>query len=107
MTFSTAFKISGVCVLALAAEVLAAYFLFSNFVYDLARTGDYTIVEAYAQGPVGPAADVFYGLFAVTAAGAIGAPLIAAASFPFMRREGPGDRANESPSLMPPARPHD
>lgn len=106
MTFATAAKISGVCLLALAAEVLAAYFLFSNFAYDLARTGEYTLEEAYTKGPVGPAAKVFYVLFAVTAAGALLAPLIAAVTFPFTRRRPRGPRGSESSSVMPPARPH-
>jgi len=104
MTFSTASKISGVCLLALAAEVLAAYFLFSNFAYDLARTGEYTIEEAYVQGPLGPVVEVFYVLFGVTAAGALGAPLIAALTFPFRRR---GPEGYESARVLPPARPRD
>jgi hypothetical protein len=105
MTFSTAAKISSVCLLALAAEVLAAYFLFSNFAYDLARTGEYTIEEAYTQGPVGPVAKVFYVLFVVTAAAALVAPLIAAATYPFTRRRSGDHRGDASPSVMPPARP--
>lgn len=108
MTFATASKISGVCLLALAAEVLAAYFLFSNYVYDLAQTGSYTVQEAYTTGPIGPAADLFYLLFAVTAAAAVTAPLIAAVSYAFTRghtRAG----SDESPGtrMMPPARPRD
>jgi hypothetical protein len=105
MTFSTAAKLSGVCLLALAAEVLAAYFLFSNFAYDLARTGEYTIEEAYTQGPVGPVVKVFYVLFGVTAAGALAAPLIAAVSFPLTRGRARGPSGSESSSVMPPARP--
>jgi hypothetical protein len=105
MTFSTASKISGVCLLALAAELLAAYFLFSNFAYDLAHTGEYTVEEAYTKGPMGPVANVFYVLFGVTAAGALVAPLIAAVSFPFTRRRARAPGGSESPSAVPPARP--
>ncbi len=110
MTFATASKISGVCLLALAAEVLAAYFLFSNYAYDLARTGAYSISEAYAEGlsgPIASAAKVFYVLFAVTAAAALVAPVIAAASFAFTRRRALGGSASGPPSPMPPARPRD
>jgi hypothetical protein len=107
MTFATAFKISGVCLLALAAEVLAAYFLFSNYAYDLAQTGTYTIREAYTEGLTGPiasAARVFYVLVGVTAAAALLAPLIAAASLPFARdRVGSGKPEESGP--LPPARP--
>ncbi len=106
MTFSTASKISGVCLLALAAEVLAAYFLFSNYVYDAAQTGTATIQELYLNGPVPPAVSVFYVLFAVTAAAALVAPLIAAVSYAFGRRA-PEPGANEPTRVMPPARPGD
>ena len=105
MTFAAAAKISGVCLLALAAEVLAAYFLFSNFAYDLARTGEYTIEEAYMQGPVGPVARVFYVLFVVTATGALVPLLIAAVTFPFTRGRSRDLSGSESSSAMPPARP--
>lgn len=107
MTFATAFKISGVCLLALAAEVLAAYFLFSNYAYDLAQTGTYTIREAYSEGLTGPiasAAKVFYVLVGVTAAAALLAPLIAAASLPFAR-DWAQSAEREASNPIPPARP--
>jgi hypothetical protein len=107
MTFSTASKISGVCLLALAAEVLAAYFLFSNYVYDVAQTGAYTVQELYMNGPIAPAVRVFYVLFAVTGAAALVAPLIAAASSAFRPRRAQDSRADDSSSVMPPARPGD
>jgi hypothetical protein len=110
MTFATASKISGVCLLALAAEVLAAYFLFSNYAYDLARTGAYTIGEAYAEGlsgPIASAAKVFYVLFATTAAASLVALLVAAGTYAFTRRRAPDPSAAEPPGPMPPARPRD
>lgn len=107
MTFTTAFKISGVCLLALAAEALAAYFLFSNYAYDLAQTGEYTLREAYTEGPIGPPAKVFYVVLGVTAAAALLAPLIAVMSLPFTRRHAPDPRVSEATSAMPPARPRD
>jgi hypothetical protein len=107
MTFSTASKISGVCLLALAAEVLAAYFLFSNYVYDVAQTGAYTVRELYMNGPIAPAVDVFYVLFAVTGAAALVAPLIAAVSSAFGPRRAQDPGATDSSSVMPPARPGD
>jgi hypothetical protein len=105
MRFSTAFRVSGVFVLALAAEVLAAYFLYSNYAYDLANSGEYTVQEAYASGPIGPVVKAFYGLFAVTAAAALVPPLIAAVSFAFRRRDAQPPRVSESSRVMPPAHP--
>lgn len=105
MRFSTAFRVSGVFVLALAAEVLAAYFLYSNYAYDLANSGDYTVQEAYASGPIGPVVKAFYVLFAVTAAAALIPPVIAAVSFAFRRHTPPRPGANESPRVMPPPHP--
>ncbi len=107
MTFSTALKVSGVFLLALAAEALAAYFLFSNYAYDLANTGEYTVEEAYTTGPIGPAAKVFYVLFAATAGAAVVPLLIAVVSFAFTRRAPQGSSGSESPSVMPPPRPGD
>jgi hypothetical protein len=105
MTFSTAFKVSGVFLLALGAELLAAYFLFSNYAYDLANTGEYTVEEAYATGPIGSAATMFYVLLGVTTLAACVPPLIAAVSFAFGRRGARNPNGGESPRMMPPARP--
>ncbi len=110
MTFTTAFKISGVCLLALAAEALAAYFLFSNYAYDLAQSGTYTVREAYTEGLSGPmasAAKVFYGLFSATAMAALVAPLIAAVSFALTRGRPRGARVSQPSSTIPPPRPRD
>jgi hypothetical protein len=107
MTFSTALKVSGVFLLALAAEALAAYFLFSNYAYDLANTGEYTVEEAYTTGPIGPAATIFAALFGFTAAAALVPPLIAVVSFPFRRGNARGQGMSESSRVMPPARPGD
>lgn len=107
MTFSTALKVSGVFLLALAAEALAAYFLFSNYAYDLAGTGEYTVEEAYTTGPIGPVARMFYILFGVTAIGALVPLLIAVISFVFIRRDARDPRASRSSRVMPPPRPED
>jgi hypothetical protein len=107
MTFSTALKVSGVFLLALAAEALAAYFLFSNYAYDLADTGEYTVEEAYTTGPIGPAARVFYVLFAVTAGAVLVPLLIAVVSFAFRRGDARDPGVSESSIGMPPARPGD
>lgn len=107
MTFSTALKVSGVFLLALAVEALAAYFLFSNYAYDLANTGEYTVEEAYTTGPIGPAAKVFYVLFAATAAAGLVPLLIAAVSFAFRRGDARGPSGSESSRVLPPARPTD
>ncbi|MFZ5862016.1 MAG: hypothetical protein ACOYXR_04100 [Nitrospirota bacterium] len=105
MTFSTAFKVSGVFLLALGAELLAAYFLFSNYAYDLANTGEYTVEEAYTTGPIGSAATMFYLLFGVTAAAALVPPVIAAASFAFGRRDAQAPSVNQSLRVLPPPHP--
>ena len=76
MKFSTALKISGVCLLALAAEVLLSYQIYSNYAFTLAETGQYSAQEAYSTGPMATVAQVFYGIFGVTLAIGIGAPLV-------------------------------
>src|SRR3990172_1366964 len=53
MTFATALKISIACLAALAAEAVLAYYLFLNFAYELADSGQYSTAEAYATGPIG------------------------------------------------------
>jgi hypothetical protein len=105
MTFSTAFKVSGVFLLALGAELLAAYFLFSNYAYDLAKTGEYTVEEAYTAGPIGSTATMFYVLLGVTLFAACVPPVIAAVSFALGRRDTGNPNADEPPRVMPPARP--
>lgn len=107
MTFATASKITGVCLLALAAEIVAAYFLFSNYVYDLAQTGGYTVQDAYATGPIAPAANVFYLLFGVTLAAAVVPLAIASVSFALTSPRARNARTSESTGAMPPARPRD
>ncbi|GEM_PF-2032080 len=76
MRFSTAIKISGVCLLALGVELIMAYFIFSNYAFSLAETGQYSMREAYTTGPMGTLAKAFYGVFALTIVIGIGAPLI-------------------------------
>lgn len=77
MTLLTAFKISGMCLGALAAEAVLAYYLFSNFAYELAEQGQYGVREAYIGGPAGAMAKVFYVVFGVTLLAAVAVPLIA------------------------------
>jgi len=83
MRFFTAIKISGLCLLALGVELIMAYFIFSNYAFSLAETGQYTIQEAYTKGPMGVMAKAFYGAFAITIAICVGAPLIAFLSMIF------------------------
>jgi hypothetical protein len=85
MKLSTALKISGFCLLALAAEATMAYLIFSNYAYTLTETGQYTATEAYYSGPIGTVAKVFYGIFGVTIAVAVGAPLISLLSRLFQK----------------------
>jgi hypothetical protein len=73
---TTAMKISGLCVLALGAEAILAYFLFSSYAFSLVDTGRYTLAESYASGPMSNLAKLFYVLFGVTAVVGAGAPLI-------------------------------
>lgn len=77
MTFSTAWKITGICLIALAAEAVLAYFLFSNYAFSLAETGQYANAEAYASGPMGNLATLFYVMFGLTIAAAMGSLLTA------------------------------
>ena len=83
MGFSTALKISGLCLLALGMELITAYFIFSNYAFSLAETGQYTMREAYTTGPMGTLAKIFYGVFAITLAIGMGAPLISLLSMIF------------------------
>jgi hypothetical protein len=85
MRFSTALKISGVCLVALGAELVLAYFIFSNYAFSLAETGQYAMREAYTTGPMGTLAKAFYGIFAITIAIGVGAPLISLLSMIFQR----------------------
>lgn len=73
---STAFKISGVCLFALAAEAILSYLIFSNYAYQLAETGEYNFAEAYSSGSMGAMAKGFYAVFGITAAIGIAAPII-------------------------------
>ncbi len=77
MKISTALSISGVCALALVAEGLLAYLVFSNYAYSLAETGQYAMGEAYSSGPMARVARFFYVLFGITAAVGIGMPILA------------------------------
>ena len=77
MKFSTAFKISGFYLLALAIELVSAYFVFSHYAFSLTESGQYSAAEAYSTGPMGTLAKVFYGIFGGTVAIAILAPVLA------------------------------
>ena len=85
MKLSTALKISGLCLLALVVETVMAYLIFSNYAFTLAETGQYTVAEAYSNGPLGTIAKVFYGIFGVTIAVAVGAPIISLLSMLFRK----------------------
>jgi hypothetical protein len=91
MSFSTALKISLICLLALAAEMVLSYFLFSNYAFYLAGEGggSYSSPEAYT-GPMGPLAKTFYGLMGITGAVALLAPMVAAGTW-LLRRNPKGD----------------
>ncbi|MBI5197875.1 MAG: hypothetical protein HZA19_04625 [Nitrospirae bacterium] len=78
MKFSTAFTISGICLAALLGELILTYFIFTNYALTLAETGQYgNIRGAYKTGPLAGVAKIFYGIFLVTAAIAIVAPVMA------------------------------
>jgi hypothetical protein len=86
MKLSTALKISGVCLFALAAEAIIAYLIFSNYAFSLAETGSYNMPEAYTTGPMATVAKVFYGVFGLTVAVAVGAPVVSLLSKVFQQR---------------------
>jgi hypothetical protein len=92
MTMTTALKISGLCLLALGAEVILAYFLFSSYAFSLVKSGRYAMPEAYSSGPMGSLATLFYMLFGVTATAGIAAPLISLLST-VVRRSTAGGRS--------------
>src|SRR3990172_12046144 len=99
MTFATALKISITCLAALTAEAVLAYYLFLNFAYELADSGQYSAAEAYATGPMGTLARIFYGVFGVTAAAGLLAPLVAAAAW---IARGRPPQASPHPHALPP-----
>lgn len=86
MKLSTALKISGFCLLALAAETVVAYLIFSNYAFSLVETGQYRMSAAYATGPMATMAKMFYGIFGATIAIGIGAPILSLLLMAFQRR---------------------
>jgi len=95
MKLSTALRISGACLFAFAAEAIIAYLIFSNYAFSLAETGSYNLPEAYTTGPMAAVAMVFYGVFGLTVAVAVGAPVISLVSKVFRqwpRRGAPAAR---------------
>ena len=102
MTFATALKVSIACLAALAAEAVLAYYLFSNFAYELADSGQYGAPEAYAAGPMRTLAKMFYAVFGVTTAVGLLAPLIAAVSW--IARGRPPQPSRDADAI-PPKRP--
>ena len=77
MSFSTAYKISLICLLALAMEAILSYFIFSSFAFYMAGEGsNYASPRAYS-GPAGTTARFFYLVMGATVGGAVLAPLIA------------------------------
>lgn len=102
MTFATAWKISGACLAALAAEAVLAYYLFVNLSYDLADRGQYGNPDAYTAGPMGALAATFYIVFGLTAAAGLLAPIVAAASWIARGRPSQPPRDRDT---LPPERP--
>ena len=102
MTFATALKVSIACLAALAAEAVLAYYLFLNFAYELADRGQYNAPEAYAAGPMGTLATMFYAVFGATAAVGLLAPLVAAVSW---IAHGRPPQPSRDADALPPARP--
>ena len=86
MQLKTAFKISGFCLLALAVETLAAYFIWTNYAFGLAESGRYTATEAYSEGPMKTLSRLFYGIFGVTIALGLMAPLLSFLSLIFRNK---------------------
>lgn len=100
MKFSTALTISGFCLVALIAEALLSYLVYSNYAFSMAESGQYNIREAYESGPMGLSGKIFYWMFAVTAAIGLGAPVISLVSMIFQRNktEPPPENPPESRS---------
>ncbi len=77
MRFSTANKISLLCLLGLAAEIILSYYTFSSYAFYMAGEGvNYASPGVYA-GPAGTLAKAFYVIMGLTLAGVI-LPLIIA-----------------------------
>jgi len=85
MKLSTALKISGFCLLALAAEAFVAYLIFANYAFSLVETGQYRMSSAYTTGPMSTMAKVFYGIFGATLTVGLGAPILSLLSMVFQR----------------------
>ena len=85
MKLSTAFKISGICLFALGAEAILSYLVFSNHAYRLAETGEYSIAEAYASGPMGKMAKGFYAVFGLTIFIGLAAPIVSLLTMAYKR----------------------
>ena len=92
MKLSTAWKISGMCLFALAAEAILSYFLFSSYAFSLAETGQYTMAEAYSSGPMGNLANLFYIMFGMTVFIGVATPLFALLSLLVRKQSAPDTR---------------
>ncbi len=86
MKLSTALKISGVCFLALVAESLLAFLIFSNYASILDNEGQFSFFMGSWTGPMATIARIFYGIFVITVAIGIGAPLLSLLSEVIQRR---------------------
>ena len=98
MKFITALKISAVCLVALAVEMVLAYFIWSDYAFSLVESGQYTASESYSQGPMKTLARIFYGIFGVTLAVGLGAQVFSLLSLPFSDRSRPQDPSDSPPS---------
>ena len=100
MKLSTAFKISGFCLLALAAEAIVVYLIFSNYAFSLVETGQYRLTEAYTTGPMATMAKVFYRVFGVTVAIGVGAPILSLLLMVFRRRSKAHSKPTDPPKQV-------
>lgn len=89
MKLSTALTITGFCLVALVAEALLAYMVYSNYAFSLAGEGLYNTPEAYSTGPMALSMKIFYFIFGLTAAIGVAAPVFWA--FSLMFRSGPSE----------------
>lgn len=76
--------------MALAAEAILAYLMYSNYAIHMAELGRYNVREAYTTGPMATTAKIFYAVFSATVAIGLGAPLLAILTRLFAKNSPPG-----------------
>lgn len=103
MTFATAWKIAGACLIAFLAEIVLAYYLFANFAYELSPLGAARSTGAAPlETPLTVLARVFYLVGGLTIGVGLLAPLAATVSWIIRGR--PSEPPDQTDAL-PPARP--